>query len=219
MSLDYDAVVFDLDGTLIDSAPGLQIALAQAMACHSLPEPSLSETIRFIGSGVPMLVTRALDWADAAQDRHADVLASFREIYDADPVRGTTVYDGVPEMLRRLNGMGLRLAICTNKPAAPARDVVSRLKLGPFETIMGGDSLPVRKPDPAPLLHAIEQLGVERSRTLYVGDSVVDWHTARAAEIDYGHVRGGYQTAPIPGLAATLSLERVADLPERLVSD
>ncbi len=209
---DYDAVVFDLDGTLIDSAPGLLMAATEMLERLGLPVPDLGTLIGFIGNGAPVLVAKCLDWAGGDAGLQADALAHFVARLEAEPLRGIAPYPGVPSLLAALHARGLGLGLCTNKPAAPTQAILRAVPLGPFDAVAGGDSLPVRKPDAAPLLHVIAELGTTPDRTLYVGDSVVDWRTAQAAGVDYAHVAGGYQQGPIPDLAPRFFLDRIADL-------
>ena len=207
-----EAVVFDLDGTLVDSAPGLHMAAGAMLADLGLPCPDLATVISFIGQGAPKLVERCLLWARAAPGDHPEALATFLRHYEADPKAETTVYPGARELLEALRARGLRLGLCTNKPEAPTRAMLAALSLGPFDAVLGGDSLPVRKPDPAPLLRVIADLGTVPGAVLYVGDSETDWRTARAAGVAYVHVAGGYQTGPIADFAPWRRLDRLGDL-------
>lgn len=204
------AVVFDLDGTLIDSAPGLCLAAGATMDDLGLPRPDLATVIGFIGNGAPKLVERCLHWAGADPARHPDALAVFLRHYGRDPMIGTTAYDGAQDLLDALAAQGLKLGLCTNKPAGPTHAILRALPLGPFDAVLGGDSLPVRKPDPAPLLRVVADLGADPVATLYVGDSITDWRTARAAGIAYVHVEGGYQTTPIPDFAPWRTVASIA---------
>lgn len=196
-----EAVVFDLDGTLIDSAPGLHLAACEMLAEMDLPQPDLPTVVGFIGSGAPKLVERCLRWAGDVPGDHPEALTLFLRHYARDPMRGTTAYPGARALLAALAARGLKLGLCTNKPEAPTRAILAAMDLGPFAAVLGGDTLPVRKPDPAPLLRVIADLGARPEATVYVGDSIVDWRTAQAARVAYIHVEGGYQTVPIPDFA------------------
>lgn len=206
-------MVFDLDGTLIDSAPGMRAAACAMLADLDLPQPDLATVIGFVGNGAPKLVERCLLWAGAVPEAHPGALEDFLDHYTRDPLSGTTVYDGARDLLAALAARGTRLGLCTNKPEVPTRAILDAFDLGPFASVVGGDTLPKRKPDPAPLLRVISDLGVTAVATLYVGDSITDWLTARAAGVRYVHVDGGYQTGPIPDFEPWL---HVANLREAL---
>lgn len=210
------AVVFDLDGTLIDSAPGLQMAIDAMLSERRLPVPDMATVTGFVGNGAAMLVEHCLRWSGADPADHPDALARFLAIYAADPVAGTTVLPGAAEALAALAAGGIRLGLCTNKPEAPTRIILDALSLGPFDAVVGGDTLSVRKPDPAPLLRVIDALGATRETALYVGDSIVDWRTAQAAGVAYVHVEGGYQSAPIPDLDPASRIANLSHLRDRI---
>lgn len=195
------AVVFDLDGTLIDSAPGLHMAAAAMLADLGLPQPDLRTIVGFIGNGVPKLVERCLIWAGAAPQDHPGATDLFMGHYTRGGVAGTSVYPGAHALLRNLAARGLKLGLCTNKPIGATRAILDALDLGPFDAVVGGDSLPVRKPDPAPLLRVLSDLGTPADHAVYVGDSVTDWRCAVASGVAYTHVTGGYQIDPIEGFA------------------
>lgn len=206
----YDAVVFDLDGTLVDSAPDMARAINGVLTGRGRRALSLKEVVSFIGSGARILVQRSLR-ATGGIDGEDDALAEFLSRYETGVEHDTVLYEGVLEMLGALRAAARPLALCTNKPEAPARDLCARLGLAPyFPVIVGGDTLPVLKPDPAPLRHAIAGIGVDPARTLYVGDSETDYKTARAAGVDFAFVEGGYQSRPIPEFAPTYRLARPA---------
>ncbi|MEM7487529.1 MAG: phosphoglycolate phosphatase [Pseudomonadota bacterium] len=207
------AVVFDLDGTLIDSVASLHRACLAMMAARDLPPPDQDTVRGFVGEGAAVLVARCLRWAGASEDPAA--LADFLAIYDADPVTGTTALPGAHATLRTLTEAGVALGLCTNKPAAPTRTILSALGLGPFAAVAGGDTLPVRKPDPAPLRHVIERLGAQPGTAVYVGDSRVDWRTAAAAGVPYIHLRGGYEIED-PPVTVRQVLDGLAELPATL---
>ncbi|UWQ17964.1 phosphoglycolate phosphatase [Jannaschia sp. M317] len=199
-----EAVVFDLDGTLIDSAGSLHAAAAAMMRELGLPEPDLPTVTGFVGNGVPRLVEHCLAWAGAT-GRQADGLAVFRQIYDADPVTGVVVFDGARMVLETLVAEGLMIGLCTNKPEAPTRTLLAALDLPRFDAVAGGDTLPHRKPAPEPLWHVLSDLGVSVDRALFVGDSSVDAQTAHAAGVAYVHVPSGYGHGIGPDADVTLS--------------
>jgi phosphoglycolate phosphatase len=202
--MDYQAVVFDLDGTLVDSAPDMAAALNAALAEVNLDPFGLDEVISFVGSGGRILVRRALAARAAGHLDEAVMLGRFIGHYEGKLSGQTQPYPGVMEMLARLTAAGVPMGLCTNKPEGPARGVCAALGLDAhFPVIVGGDTLPVLKPDPAPLLHVCAELGLEPCRVLYVGDSETDYATARAAKTPFAFVEGGYQSRPIPDFAPT----------------
>ncbi|QUS34957.1 phosphoglycolate phosphatase [Falsirhodobacter algicola] len=201
-------IVFDLDGTLVDTLPeihGAATAMLTEFGHEALPTATIR---RFIGHGVEALVGQVHDTVRGAEDR-----AIWVEVFNRHYARinGTLVqpFDGVTAALRVL-GDGARMGICTNKPEALARGVVEALRLGPFEALIGGDTMPVRKPDPAPLLAVAEALG--EGPILYVGDGEVDAETAARAGIDFALFTGGYRKAEPEDLPHRLRFDHWADL-------
>lgn len=207
------AVIFDLDGTLIDSAPDIHAASNAVLAEHGFAPLSLPQVRSFVGRGVPHLVDclLAASGEDPQGALHARMVAAFSARYE-EAVTLTEVYPGVPEALRALAEAGHLLGICTNKPLAPTRAVLAHLGLdGFFGTVIGGDSLPTRKPDPAPLLHAVDRIG--RPRAIFVGDSEVDAETARAAGLPFLLFTEGYRKTPVQDLPHSAVFSDFAQLP------
>ena len=174
-------VVFDLDGTLVDSRQDLaESANALLLACGC---PTQSETAigRMVGDGAATLVARAFAASGCAAP--ADALARFLAIYDARLLQCTRPYPEIEEVLSALEPR-LPMAVLTNKPLAATRRILEGLGLARFfrpELVLGGDGPYPRKPDPAGLRSLSDRIGVAPGDTLMVGDSVVDWRTARAA--------------------------------------
>ncbi len=192
--------VFDLDGTLLDTAPDIHVCAVAALAAEGLGPITLDQTRACIGAGSAMFVTRALTMLGADPDGplHARVLAGFLAGYD-DATALTRPYPGAIEALDALRDAGWRLGICTNKPERPARLLLEHLGLmDRFGALLGGDSLAVRKPDPAPLRAVLAGLGAAHG--LYVGDSEVDAATAQAAGVPFALFTGGYRKAPVAAL-------------------
>ena len=198
------AVVFDLDGTLVDSAPDLHAAAVEMMSALTLPAPSLNETLSDIGNGIPALVERCLVRAGAVErEGLAEIaLQQFMASYQEAPVRLTQAYPGVVEALAALQADGVALGVCTNKSEAMAWQVLEALDLADFFTaLVGGDTLPQRKPQPEPLRSVLESLAVKEGEVLYVGDSEVDSATAAAAKVPFALYTRGYRKAPLSALA------------------
>lgn len=211
-------LVFDLDGTLIDSVPDLHAAVVAMLAGLGRAPLDRATVQSFIGNGVARLVARALaatGGADAALE--AEGLAAFRAAYDAAPADRTRPYPGVEALLARACAAGVPLAVCTNKPEAPARVILDRLGLAPrFAAVIGGDTLAVLKPDPRPLEAALAAIGAAPGRAVYVGDSETDEATAHAAGVAFALFTGGYRKKPVEAFAAACAFDRFDALALRL---
>ncbi len=207
------AVIFDLDGTLIDSAPDIHAAANLVLRAEGLEEQTFAQVRSFIGRGVPHLIRQLLIAAGHGADdaRHARMTERFVAGYE-DAVGLTLPYPGVAMALTTLRAAGHPLGICTNKPEAATRAVLAHLNLdGPFSVTVGGDSLPVRKPDPAPLHLAVAKLG--QPKAIFVGDSEVDAETAQAAGLPFLLFTEGYRKSPVEALPHAARFSHHADLP------
>ncbi|MBS0124011.1 phosphoglycolate phosphatase [Thetidibacter halocola] len=212
-------IVFDLDGTLIDSAPDIH-GIANAILSEEGQEPiSLAQARDFIGNGASVFVQKMRAARSIPEAEHPRLLASFIRRYD-HAVMLTLPYPGVVEALAALTAKGHRLGVCTNKPIRPTRAVLAHLGLDRwFGTVWGGDSLPVHKPDPAPLHAAFEALG--DGPRLYVGDSDVDAETAQRAEVPFLLFTEGYRKVPVSEMHHDVPFDDFATLPalvERLLA-
>ncbi|MDH1263193.1 phosphoglycolate phosphatase [Pseudomonas sp. GD03944] len=189
-------VMFDLDGTLVDSVPDLAAAVDKALLTLGRPAAGVERVRDWVGNGARVLVRRALagslqhEQVDDALAREA--LELFMAAY-AESHTLTTVYPGVPEVLDALQQGGVALAIVTNKPERFVAPLLDEKGLGDyFRWIVGGDTLPQQKPDPAALLHVLELAGIPRSQALFVGDSRNDVLAARAAGVTCVALSYGY---------------------------
>ncbi len=212
------AVVFDLDGTLVDSAPDLRTAVNRLLAEEGRGPLDLDAVIGMIGDGATKLVERALA-ASGGVSGNIDVLTRrFLAHYEGQATERTAPYPGVPETLARLAARGIMLGICTNKPEAPTREVLRDLHLASwFSAVIGGDSLDgVRKPDGRPLLAVLERLQVTADAAVMVGDNANDVGTARAAGIPVIVRAGGYTYVPTAELGADAMFGHFAELPPLL---
>jgi phosphoglycolate phosphatase len=209
----FDRIVFDLDGTLVDSAPDLHAAVNRMLAELGRPPLALKQVEGFIGNGVPKLVERCLDATGGVDGLHADAVIRFRRHYDAAPAELTRPFADVVETARALRRAGCRLGICTNKPEAPARKLLALLGMdGLFDAVVGGDTLPSQKPDPAPLRRAFDGLGGAARRALYVGDSETDAETATNAGIPFALFTRGYRKSPVESFETVISFAEFRDL-------
>ena len=198
-----NAVVFDLDGTLVHSAPDLHAAAAKMLAEWDLVAPDLEAVTAFIGNGIPALVKGSLAFVGAEHIDSDLAIDRFRLHYAAHPASLTEPYPGVRDMLDRLRAEGFRLGVCTNKSADLSAKVLEGVGLEDyFDQVIGGDTLAVCKPAPEPLIVAFERLGHTDLGNLYVGDSEIDAATAAAAHRRFALFSGGYRKAPVDDLKA-----------------
>lgn len=207
------SVIFDLDGTLIDSAADIHAGANRALAAEGLAPLSYAQVRSFIGKGVPHLIERLLEASGqpTAGALHTRVMADFTHGYET-AVALTTCYPGVIAALEALSARGYRLGLCTNKPLAPTHAVLRHLGLAPFfGAVFGGDSLPTRKPDPAPLHATAAALGSRP--VIYVGDSEIDAETAQAAGVPFLLFTEGYRKTPVAELYHDACFDAFAQLP------
>ena len=210
-------LVFDLDGTLVDSVPDLHAALNEMLRERGRRPLSPPQVKRMVGDGVPALVAHALAASGVDPAEAGTALPRFLEIYEANAANLTRPYPGVPETLGALRRRGYRTAICTNKPQRATLAVLQGLGLLPlFDAIAGGDRFPVRKPDPGHLIALIAELGGSREAAAMIGDNENDAASARAAAIPLLLMRYGYARVDPDTLAADAILDHFSDLPGAL---
>jgi phosphoglycolate phosphatase len=205
--------VFDLDGTLVDSVPDIHAALNRLMAAQGEPPFTLQEVVGFIGDGVPTLLARAF----AARGREPDpaALPAFLVDYEASAARHTRPFEGIPAVLEALKAAGWRMAVCTNKPVAAAHVVLDALDLSRyFAAVGGGDSFPVRKPDPAHLLATLQAAGGDPACAVMIGDHHNDIAAARGAGVAPVFVAWGY--GPLAAADGAPVAARPSELPALL---
>lgn len=208
------ALIFDLDGTLIDSAPAIHTVSNAVLTARGYPALSLAEVRSYVGKGAPHLVRCLLQ--SAGQDPEGPL---FQPLYDdlitryETEVEGNTLYPGVVQALEALADMGCALAITTNKPYRPAVAAIAHVGLDRlFPVVIGGDSLPTRKPDPGMVHEAQARLG--RPRALYVGDSEIDAETAANASLPFLIYTEGYRKTPLEALPHAAAFNDFSQLPD-----
>jgi len=192
LSYPYPLVIFDLDGTLVDSAADIAEALNRTLEDWQLPRVPEATVLTWIGDGVRRLVEQAFTAArsDIDLDR---VMPGFMRHYEACLLRSPRLYDGVVPALEALRARNVTLAICTNKPSAMVAPLLAHLGVQDFfAMILGGDSLPERKPSGVPLRHIAAAFGVAPTAALMVGDSITDYRAAVDAGMPVALVRYGY---------------------------
>ena len=206
-------VVFDLDGTLIHSAPDIHDAANNVLSELELEPLSLEAVTSFIGNGVPKLIERVMRARNVDPSKHAELVLEFHRFYDPNPTRLTRPYPGVVETLEALRKQRIPLGLCTNKPTAPTIGILRALDLEKyFDVLVCGDTLDVRKPDPAPLRQAFAQMGAKTG--IYVGDSEIDAETADRADVTFLLFEGGYRKSAIVDLVYSASFSDFGQVPE-----
>jgi phosphoglycolate phosphatase len=207
-------VIFDLDGTLIDSAADLAVAINAMLAGYGCEPLPVGEVRRMVGDGVAMLVARALAARDCRPAELPEAERSFMRHYESNSTSLTTVFPAAAQALRALSAAGVPLAVCTNKPARTATHILGSLGLGGyFARVIGGDSLPFRKPDPRVVLALLEAFAARPEDSLLVGDSEVDAATARAAGVPFVLMKHGYRRGPVAEIQCRAALDSFAELP------
>lgn len=202
--------IFDLDGTLVDSAPDLRAALNRLMLAQGMDPFPLPEVAAMIGDGARALLLKAFAARDVPFDEA--LLPGFLHDLEANSAVLTRPYPGMVEALEALTAQGWRHAVCTNKPIAATRALLGELGLAPhFALVLGGDSLPVKKPDPGHVRGVLEALGVAASEAVMIGDHQNDIRAARGAGVrsifaawGYGDGTGAGLSAPAPSALPTL---------------
>jgi phosphoglycolate phosphatase len=192
-------IMFDLDGTLVDSVPDLAVAVDKMLVQLGRPKAGLEAVRQWVGNGAPVLVRRALagsiDHGGVDDALAEQALELFMQAY-AEKHEFTVVYPGVRETLKWLQKNGVEMALITNKPERFVAPLLDEMKLGRFfRWIVGGDTMPQKKPDPAALFFVMKMAGIPASQSLFIGDSRSDVQAAKAAGVacvalSYGYNHG-----------------------------
>ena len=215
----FDTVVYDLDGTLIDSARDMQLAVSHVLADHGLPPVSEEDVRVFMGRGSKVTMAKAFARYDKVLDDKAlsAVTREFVRYYAADPVGHTVAFDGVAQVVGHFDKLGLKQGVCTNKFEAPSRTILEHLRLmPPIAALAGADTFPVRKPDPRHILMLLERMGGDPARAVMVGDSIHDVEAAHGAGLPAVLVSWGYTDRPASELGAEAVIERFDALPQAM---
>ena len=210
------SIVWDLDGTLVDSAPDLASALNTVLDLRGFFTLSITEVRAMIGNGVPKLVERGFNAVGVRPDpaQLDELVALFVKEYKKCATDNTRPYPGIVEALQEIHSMNIPMGVCTNKPEAFTRQILEGLGLSSyFGSVVGGDSTSARKPDPEPVLACLRGLVSEPASSLMIGDSVHDVHAANAAGVTVGVVPWGYRSAPVEELGADFVLSDATKLP------
>jgi phosphoglycolate phosphatase len=203
------AVLFDFDGTLADSYPAITASVNHVRAAHHLPPLPEDEVRRHVGRGPAYLLAHTVPGGDPAAD-----VARYRAHHPSVMRQGTRLFPDVADTLAALHAAGLRLGVCSNKPVAFTRDLLTAFGIaGRFDVVLGPEDVPRPKPAPDMLRVGLERLGVAPADALYVGDMTVDIQTARAAGVRAWVVpTGSDDRAALRAAHPDRLLDRFADL-------
>jgi phosphoglycolate phosphatase len=207
MPIAFNVVAFDLDGTLADTAPDLAASLNHALVRLGRPEVPAEQVRHLIGHGARALLRRGLAASGEAPEELVEAgFPLFIDHYLDHICIGTRPYPGVEAALDALKAQDVRIALCTNKVEVLTFALLDALGWRErFDAVVGGDTLPMRKPDPAPLLEAIARAG--GGPAAFVGDSIIDADTARAAGVPFVAVSFGFSDRPVEQLGADATID------------
>ena len=215
-------VLFDLDGTLVDSVPDLHAALNETLGSYGEPPFTIEAVTEMVGAGVPTLIERAYarlgkDIDPASRDKAVE---RFGAIYEPRATELTTLMPGATGAVHTLGTQGLILGVVTNKFAVPTKTVLSHFGLlDQMRIVVGGDAGPRRKPAPDLILLACTELGIAPGEALFVGDSENDVEAAKAAGMPVVVLRGGYTMLSDEELGANAYVDRLDEIPQLIGKD
>lgn len=207
-------VLFDLDGTLIDSVPDITIATDTMLKSLGQPEAGEARVRNWVGNGAGTLVARALENAGLDQSLHGQAMTLWRAAYTLCCTRETRLYPGAREFLQQLQEAQIKMALVTNKPIQFARPIIEHLGIAHyFDWSYGGECVPHKKPAPDMLIEALQEAQVAPEQALMVGDSAADIGAARAAKVPVAAVSYGYDNgAPVDTLNPDLVIDNLQKL-------
>jgi len=218
MNKDISTIVFDLDGTLINSAPDLCYALNTTLKEINIPEVPLKEVMGYLGDGAIELIKRGISKTNSIENFNTeDLRIRFLEIYNECLLDKTTFYPHVIDSIKTLKKNNFSIAICTNKPEKMAKTIINGLGANKlFDAITGGDTYKYRKPDPRHLINTILKTGNSVNKAIMIGDSKNDIDCAKKANIKNIVVNFGYSKIPVKKLQADHILHDYLDLIDKI---
>ncbi len=211
--------VFDLDGTLIDSIPDMCAESGRLLQMYGRRPLTETEAKAVIGHGARHMLDGAFRLTGKPLDEAGldEVLQLWLKLYAGAQMNRTKTWRGVPETLDKLKKSGVRMAVCTNKPAAPTASIMKKLDLDKyFDVVLHADSLPVRKPRPEPLWEAVRRMGGTNDQAVMVGDSEPDAEAAKNAGFPVILLSFGYAQSPMDEINPDAVINDFAELPETL---
>ncbi len=219
MATSRNVLLCDLDGTLVDSAPDLETALNHLLDEVGRPHLPRGTVTELVGDGAKVMIERGFALTGPAVEPESlpSLVARYVEIYDAISTVETRPYPHAVEVLSALRDGGWRLAVCTNKLESLSRRILEGLGIdGLFDAVAGGDSYPVRKPDPGHVMHLLAELGAAPEQAVMLGDSRNDFLAGREAGLPVVLVSFGYGKGLVPGLGAERVIDSYLELPGAL---
>ncbi|MBL6933762.1 MAG: phosphoglycolate phosphatase [Rhodospirillales bacterium] len=215
----FSALLFDLDGTIIDSAPDVCASVNRVLKTMNRPSVSVDEIKMLVGYGARTLVEKTLEktGAPGSEDDVDFLLEGFLDSYRQNPSEHTVIFPGAREALERFEQAGIKLGICTNKPEATCFPVLEALDLKQyFPTVICGDTLEYRKPDPRHVYHTLDEMGAARETAAFIGDSEADIKAANNANLPSVLVTFGYCHEPFDSLNANALIDHFDQLDDAL---
>ena len=215
----FTALLFDLDGTLVDSAPDICASINKVLEGMGRPRIGVSDIKSLVGFPAPVLVEKALKITEPAGNNY-DIdflLSGFLEEYRSNPCEHTVMFPGARDALERYNAAGIRLGICTNKPETTCFPVLEALGLRQyFAAVVCGDTLTHRKPDARHVFHTLDLMGAEPNNAAFIGDTEIDIQAAKNAELPNICVTFGYSQIPFDEIGADALIDHFDQLDDAL---
>lgn len=216
------AIVFDFDGTLVDSAPGLAASANVALDEWGYPPITIEDAQNFIGDGMAVFSDRAVTKGGGTltEAERETFVTRFRDIYREKDAEETVLYPGALETLERFTAVGMKMGLCTNKPYEATLPILSAVGIDKhLSAVFGGDSLDgIRKPDPRHVLAVLDALEVTPAEAVMVGDSPNDVKAGQAAGLKVFAVTYGYSLGPVAALGADMLIDSLTELPGLIAS-
>ncbi len=213
------AILFDLDGTLVDTAPDLAASMNVLLVRRGRSRLDLEDVRHMVGQGAKALMTKAMTatGTPATTDEIEEMYPEFLEYYGANIAVTSRPFPGVMTALKTLRASGCAMGVCTNKPESMSRLLLDTLDMGAyFSSIVGGDTLAVRKPDPEHVLETMRRIGGEPAATVMVGDSQADIVAAQAANVPVIAVTFGYTEEPVATYRPDRQIDHFDDLVDNI---
>ena len=189
----YELIVFDMDGTILDTLEDLKNSMNHTLRLHNMPERTLDEIRSFVGNGIRRLIERAV-WEDTSEHRINEIQRDFMKHYSEHCADFTRPYDGVNDLIRELRKRGYKTAVVSNKADGAVQDLCVQYFPGLFDLAIGEKPEIAKKPAPDMVNLALEQLHISKEKAVYIGDSDVDVATARNSSLDMIAVDWGFRT-------------------------